>query len=280
MSLPLPLARVRLPAGPRAPENSASLLIRYWPLLWRVTRTELAARYAGSFLGALWALVTPLLTLTVYALIYVVILSVRVPGFSPIQYVLYIFAGLVPFLMISEALSIGVGSVVANKAVLSNTVFPIDLVSPKAVLGSQGAMLSGLVVLLAGLALTHQLAWTVILLPVVWLLTVLGLVGIIWIISLLNVVLRDIQNVIGAVLMMLFVASPIAYTPQMVPAQIQPLIYINPMAYYILAFQHVLVLGNLPDKKQIAVLLVLSLGLFFGGGWFFPRAKRVLIDYV
>src|SRR5260370_23455236 len=79
-------------------------------ILLRVTRNELVARYAGSVLGVGWALLTPLVMMAIYAVVYLVIFRVQVPGLTPGQYVLFIFAGLVPFLMTSEALGSGVGS--------------------------------------------------------------------------------------------------------------------------------------------------------------------------
>jgi len=108
----------------------------------------------------------------------------------------------------------------------------------------------------------------------------MALTGINWILSLLNVVFRDLTNLISAILMILLVASPIAYAPSMVPPQLQPLVVLNPFAYYVIAYQKVLVLGQLPTGFDTVVLVVLSAGLFALGSWFFPRAKRVLIDYV
>jgi lipopolysaccharide transport system permease protein len=120
----------------------------------------------------------------------------------------------------------------------------------------------------------------VLLLPLLWFGHVLSLAGINWVLSLLNVVFRDLTSLISAILMILFVASPIGYTPAMVPAQLQALVVLNPFAYYVIAYQKLLVLGELPTPFETVVLVVLSLGSFALGSWFFPRAKRVLIDYV
>lgn len=109
-------------------------------LLARVTRGELSARYAGSLLGPLWAVIAPALILAVYAVVYMQIFRVRVPGLDSAGYVLYVFAGLVPYLACAEAVSTGVSSVITNKSVLNNTVFPIDLAPVKAVLLSQTTM--------------------------------------------------------------------------------------------------------------------------------------------
>ena len=262
------------------PPHSARYLWTHRRLLWRVAANEMKGRYAGSFLGIGWAVLAPGLILAIYAVVYLVIFKVQVPGLTPAAYVLYIFSGLVPYLATAEAMAVGVGSVLANKSVLNNTVFPIDLAPAKAVLMSQATMAVGLTAILVGLVMIGQLHATALLLPVLWILMALGLTGVAWVLSLLNIVFRDLQNLITAILMMLLVMSPIAYTPAMVPHSLSLLILVNPFAYYVIAFQHLLVLGQLPPVRDIAVIAVLSIGSFLGGGWFFARSKAVLIDYV
>jgi lipopolysaccharide transport system permease protein len=249
-------------------------------LLWRITRNELRARYAGSHLGGLWVPLAPMLILVVYAITYVAILRIRLAGLSSEEYVVFIFSGLVPYLMAAEALANGVGSVIANKSVLSNTVFPIDLAPVKAVLTSQATMIVGLTVTVIGAAAVGTLHKTIVLLPFVWFLQVVGIIGINWFLSLLNVIFRDIQNFLTPLLMMMLIISPIAYTPEIVPDSLKPLIVLNPFAYFVVAYQQVIVLGVVPKPDQAVVMLLLAVVPFVAGSWFFAQAKRVIIDYV
>ena len=262
------------------PPNSARLLWTHLGVLWRVTRNDLAARYAGSLLGSTWAALSPLMILAIYAVTYLFIFRVRVPGLTSAQYVVYIFSGLVPYLATAEALAVGVGSVVANKSVLSSTVFPIDLVPVKAVLTSQVTLAVGLVVTLVGAAATGSLSGTALLVPVVILLHGLGCVGAAWILALLNVVFRDLQNVINVFLMVMLLASPIAYVPSMVPGRLKLFLLLNPFAYLVTAYQKLLVLGEVPGPGHWAALSILCVGLFFAGAAIFSRGKRVIADYV
>jgi lipopolysaccharide transport system permease protein len=260
--------------------HSGQYLSTHHRLLWRVTRSELTSRYAGSIFGLGWAVLTPLMMLAIYAVVYLLIFRIRVPGLSSARYVLLIFSGLVPFLMTSEALSFGVVSVVANKAVLSNTVFPIDLAPAKAVLLSQVTMAVGLVVILVASIGMRTLPWTIVFLPVIWTLHLLALTGLLWILSLVNLVFRDLPNLVNLLIMMLMILSPIAYTPEMVPQALKPILVLNPMAYFIVAYQSTVILGRLPSLTNILVVTVLSIGLFTVGGYFFARSKPVFIDYV
>jgi lipopolysaccharide transport system permease protein len=248
--------------------------------MWRVARNDLRSRYAGSLLGVSWAIATPLLMLGVYAAVYAVIFRITVPGFSTSQYVLYIFAGLVPYMMTADAIVTSLTSVMASRSVWMNTVFPVDLAPPKCVLLSQVPMVTGFVVILLGLAALGQLRWTVVLFPVVWAFHVLALVGVTWVLALVTLVFRDLQNAAGVVLMMLMIASPIAYTPEMVPRQLRILLVANPYYPFLSAYQHVTVLGELPDLEIVAAMVLIGVGTFAFGGYFFSRAKRVMLDYV
>jgi lipopolysaccharide transport system permease protein len=261
-------------------DGSAHYLRTHRSLLWRITKNELAARYAGSHLGSLWVFLAPMLLLIVYATTYVAILRIRIAGLSPEEYVVFIFSGLVPYLMTADALANGVTSVLANKAVLNNTVFPIDLAPVKSVLTSQAIMVVGLTVTIIGSAAVGTMHWTIALLPVIWFCHVVGLIGIVWFISLLNVLFRDIQNLLTPVLMIMLIVSPIAYTPAIVPASLRPLILLNPFSYFVVAYQQVITLGIVPTVPHAAVIVALTVIPFVAGSWFFAKAKRVIVDYV
>jgi lipopolysaccharide transport system permease protein len=149
-------------------------------LLVRITAKELAGRYAGSVLGIAWALFGPLLILTLYTVTYTLVLRVQVEDLATVQYAVFILAGLIPFVSTAEALTHGVNSVVANRALLANIVFPIDLAPVKAMLQSQVVMIVGMIALVIGQLATGHVHETVILLPVVWALQMAAVTGVVW----------------------------------------------------------------------------------------------------
>ena len=261
-------------------ENSAYLLIKHRKLLFNVTRNELSSRYAGSLLGIGWAVLAPLLIIFIYAVVYLVIFKVKVPSLSAPDYVLYIFSGLVPFLSLSESLGLGVGSIIANKSVLNNTVFPVDLVPAKAVFLSQPTMIVGFFVIITGTVITHGFSWTLFLLPLIWGLQIMGLIGLNWILSLFTVIFRDMQSLITSIIMILMIASPIAYTPDMVSGMLKYIILFNPFAYFVIGYQRVLVLRQIPDPITIAGIIIIPTALFLLGNWLFTKGKRAVADYV
>jgi len=260
--------------------GSARFLRTHWPLLVRTTRNEIRARYAASLIGPGWVILGPVLLLTIYGVVYRAVFQVAAPGLSPTEYVLYIFAGLVPYLMTAEALSVSVSSVVRNAGAIGNTVFPIDLAPVRAVLSTLPTLLVGVLIVFVGVLVTGNLEPTFALVPVIAALHVMGLIGLAWILSLVTVVFRALEHLLTAILVILLVASPIAYTPEMVPDNVRLLLYLNPFALVVLAYQKVMLLGEMPGLDQMLGLVALSVGVFLLGSVFFAWAKRLTLDYV
>lgn len=260
--------------------SSVFLIYRHWNMLVRATLGDLKTRYAGSVLGVGWIILTPFILLAIYALIYLVIFQVRVPGLTPVKYVLLIFSGLVPFLMTNEAITSAVNSIIANRAILANTIFPVDLLPVKSVLSSQITMLVGISCTVAVLILTKDISWFALLTPVIWVFHILAILGLAWMLALANLALRDIGNVISLMMMVIMVMTPIAYTREMVPENLRLLLLLNPLAYFVLAYQDILVLGRFPEMSTIAFIIVFSIGSFVAGGWLFHRMKKVMLEYI
>jgi lipopolysaccharide transport system permease protein len=245
----------------------------------RVTRNDMHARYVGSLLGIGWTVATPALFLLIYSSLYLFVYRAPVAGLTKPQYVVYLTAGIVPYLLTAEAVAGGVSAVVANRSVLTNVVFPIDLLPPKAVLLAQPTMAVGMLMTIGGALVCGLASWYLLLVPVIWAFQVLALLGITWVLSLVNIVLRDLTQLIGIVLILLLIASPIAYTTDSVPSSLKFIILLNPLAYYILAY-HAVVMGELPSPLTSLGVVGFSLAAFALGGWFFSRMKAALIDYV
>jgi lipopolysaccharide transport system permease protein len=212
--------------------------------------------------------------------VYLKVYKGRIPGLSGPATITYIFCGLVPYLTIAQGMANGVGSIISNKAVLSNTVFPIDLAPVQSALSAQAVMCVGMPLIVIGAALTGHAHPTLAAFPLIWLLMVIWLVGVNWVISILNTLFRDLQALLTAVLMILLIASPFAYTPSQVPSTLKPLLLLNPFAYFVIAYQQVIMLGELPDAAHVAVLVLMPALTFLFGSWFFAKTKSVAIDYV
>jgi lipopolysaccharide transport system permease protein len=256
-----------------------SLLHRHRHTLFATTANEIRSRYVGSTLGMAWAVLYPFMFLGLYAVVYTVILQVRLERHTSFEYVLLIFSGLIPFIGFSEALTSSTVAVVGNKGLLKNTMFPIELLPVKSVLSSSVSMtvgLSGLILLLwsQGRASPVQL-----LIVPIFLLQLLFSVGVAWIVSALTVFFRDITQIVGVLVLFLMLVSPIGYTRDMIPPGMMPLVYPNPLYYIIEVYRQVLFFNVVP-WTFLALYVAMSLGTFVLGYLFFNRLKPVFSEYV
>jgi len=173
----------------------------------------------------------------------------------------------------------GSTSVAMNKQVLFNTVFPPELIPLRSVVVSGVSILAGLGLVVLGDIVFSTLTWTVLLVPVVLLLQSMFVTGLVWVLSLLNLVVRDIQQLLSYVTIMLMIMSPIAYTVDMMPASLKILVYANPLSYYLISYQTLILMNDIPPVSFMIAIVTLSFVSFGGGYWMFRKAKEVFFDY-
>jgi lipopolysaccharide transport system permease protein len=254
-------------------------IYRHRRILWSTTMTDLRGLYAGSIFGMAWVFIGPILMLAVYALIYAVIFRVRPAQMDVEEYVLYVFCGLVPFLTFASSLIAGAGSLAANRHLLLNTVFPAELIPVRNVLVATAAMPGSVIIIFVSQTLLGNLSLKFLIVSLVMMFELMFVIGLSWILALVMLLLRDIQQILAYLIMILLVITPIAYTPDMVPAQLKLLIYFNPLFYYVISFQSLVILDKFPPPDVVAIGTINSLMLFCCGYWTCTRARQAFYDY-
>lgn len=259
--------------------RSLKILFRYRYRFAEGVILDIRQQYTGSVLGVFWVFLFPLLQLTIFACLYTVVFRVRPPGLTEWDYVLLVFSGLIPLLAFNSIVTASAGSLSANKNLLLNTVFPAELIPLRSSLAAHVPGLAGLgITLLLGFALGRG-SWSILLVPIFWVLLVMFAVGLGWVLSLLTLIARDVQHVLGLVLMLTTVLSPFAYTPEMVPGALKFALYFNPLSYFVLSFQQVIAYGTWPNLVPTLGSIVFGVGGFLLGYAAFLKAKFVFFDY-
>ena len=257
----------------------AALILRHRRILSSITRVELAKRYSGSALGTAWVFLYPALLLCVYLFVYMVVFKVRFPGYSELGYVIFVFAGLVPYIGFTEALTASCQSIRQNIHLVKNVMLPIELVPIRTVAASLPSQFVSIAVVVLLAVIAGDLSWHLLLLPVVLLLQVALLIGLAFILAALAVALPDVTYFVNLFLMLLMFVSPIGFKPDMVPARLSFLIYGNPVYYMIDVFRGVLIGSHHVGALSALIYAALCLGIFALGCAFFSRFKGALVDF-
>jgi lipopolysaccharide transport system permease protein len=260
------------------------LLWKYRSLIWATVRNDLQSRVINSILGLAWIAVYPLLLLLVYAIVYFnvyhriarpEVLGIQMASLSSVEYIVFIFCGLIPFLSFTESITAGVTSLTNNAHLIKNTLFPVELVPVKTVLVAQftqGVCMS--LLLLAIIAIGSISPYVLWILPV-WLCQVLFLLGLVWFLSCINIVLRDCQHLMSILLLCLMLISPIAIPMDELPAICRIL---NPLNYIILCLRDCVLFAQPPKLENLITLGLMSGIMFYVGYWMITQTKILLSD--
>lgn len=97
-------------------------------LIWKLAKNDFKKRYAGSYLGAVWAMAQPVVTVAMYYIVFEKIMGSQVSrGTDDIPFVLFLTAGLVPWFYFTEALNSGTNAMLEYNYLVKKVVFKISI---------------------------------------------------------------------------------------------------------------------------------------------------------
>ncbi|MDO8381402.1 MAG: ABC transporter permease [Microbacterium sp.] len=236
-----PLHPVGAAGSDRAGLAAIRSIISHREMLGLLVRRDLKARYKDSTLGFFWSLIRPLVQLAIYFVVMGQFLGAAqfIPDFA-----VYVFAGLSAMGLFTEIVVGGTGSVVNNGGLVKKVYLPREVFP----LSSAGSALFNfgiqLIVLLGAtfLVLKPPLHWQIVyVIPSLLVIVVYG-TALALLFSAVNVYLRDTQYLVEVVTMLLFWASPIVYSWEMVKTLIASPFLLevytnNPLTLAVLGFQ-------------------------------------------
>jgi len=242
--------------------QETAALWRARTLCWVLTQREIAARYAGTALGALWAYAQPLLTLAAYYLVFDVVFAMRLGEGAPTRAVgTYLIAGMLPWMAFADALSRGMTSLVESGAVLQKNALPPMLFVARAVLASSVVFAPLLLLLLLAYVPLHGLAPAVLAYPALVLLQ--ALLCLLWgaVLAILAAALRDTMQVVAFALSLGVFVSPVLFPASQFPQGWAWVLWLNPMTAWVNAYQAILLQGAWPTAANWAAMAIwLALG--------------------
>lgn len=256
-------------------------LVERRSLLFQLVRRDFDQRFVGSAMGWVWGLINPLVQLLIYTFVFHICLKSEVPpGEGTTNYPLYLFAGMLPWLLFSETVQRSASSLLDHSNLLTKTVFPAEVVPVSIFLSSLISHLMTLGLVIAAVAVVeNQVSPMLILLPVYVFLLGLFAVGVGWIAASLQVYLRDTAQVLMIVLLIWFWLTPIFITQDMIPEPLRFLVAGNPLSYVVNAYRVILLSAyRAPDLAGFLTFALIASATFVTGGLFFRHMKRGFAD--
>ncbi|RJQ43029.1 MAG: ABC transporter permease [Gaiellales bacterium] len=250
-------------------------LVEYRELLRTLVSKDIRSRYKGSILGFAWNFAIPLLQLLVFWILFGIIVRVDPPGDYP--FALFLFTGLLPWNFLANSMTSGSMSIVGNANLVKKIYFPLQVLPLTSVLSQfisllLGMIVLGVVVLAFGVGLSQ---WLLLLLPV-FVVQLVFTAGLAYLFACTNVFYRDVEHILGIVVMAWMYVTPILYPISYVlgkAAWADTAIHLNPMTGIITAYQAVILDHRAPDWPWFGYSAAVAAALFVIGFSLFNRYK-------
>jgi lipopolysaccharide transport system permease protein len=235
-------------------------------LMWR----DVKVRYKQTVLGVAWAVLVPVLSMLVFTVIFGNFAGLKdtLPAGLQNAYPVYVYAGLLPWLLFSSAISLGGLSLVNQQQLLTKIYFP-RLFVPTATVGGalvdMGISFGVFLALMAFYGIMPSLE-IVFLLPLV-LLTAMASLGIAFLLSALTVSYRDFKFVIPFLVQIWQFLSPVVYPSTIIPEQYRWLLALNPLTGIIDGFRSALLGTPMPwltlGLSSLSTIALLAVGVIY-----------------
>jgi lipopolysaccharide transport system permease protein len=254
-------------------------VLRYRELFASLFRRDLQARYRGSLLGVLWTLVNPLVLLGIYLLVF----SLLTKFIAVDHPALFLLSGLTVWVFFSSALHTASRSMLDNANLIRKTRFPRQLV-PLSVVATHlvtfAVMLAVLLALnLAFLPRVRDTAWLALPLSVA-LIALVG--GLALALASANVVFRDVEHLVGALLLPWFFLTPILWVPDAFDSHetlVDVLHWVNFVTPAVTAIRDPLFFGELPRLGDVVYLCASAVVALVLGAFLFSRVDdRIAVE--
>jgi len=265
-----------LPSGSHLTLNLRELW-QYRELLYFLIWRDIKLRYKQTALGAIWAIIQPLLPMLIFTLFFGRLAHVPSNG---ITYSLFAYAGLLPWTYFSNAVSNSSSSVVGNANLVTKVYFPRMLIP------LSGVFAALLDFFIASTVLIVMMCWhriplhaSQLWLPVVLVAITLLAAGTGMLFAALNVRFRDIRFALPFFVQFWMFATPVIYPASLVPAKWRWLLALNPMAGMVEGFRAA-VFGATLDWQMLVISSMAATLLLIYSAYFFRRAERTFADVI
>jgi lipopolysaccharide transport system permease protein len=268
----------RIGPAPRWPVLDLRELWAYRHLVLLLAHRDLRVRYRQTAIGAAWAVLQPVLTMVVFALLFGKL--ARLPS-DGLPYPVFYYSGLLPWMFVSHAVTNGTTSLHEHSRILTRVYFP-RLVLPLA------PVLSGLVDLavaftvLIGLMLWYGL-WPAVTVPAVLFfvgLAVLSAAAVGVLLAAANSRYRDVKFGLAFALQAWMFASPVVYPMSVVPEHWRTLYALNPMAVVIQGFRWSLTGHHYPGHLAVIAVTFGLVLMLASGALLFRHVERHMADVI
>jgi lipopolysaccharide transport system permease protein len=235
-------------------------LRHYGDLLLTLMFRDIQVRYKQTFLGMAWAIAQPLAFMVILTAVKAVIF--RETDSEGVPHPVFLYSAMVPWIFFQSSINFATNSISGNMNLVKKIYFPREIFPLASVLACLVDFLIASLVFV-GMLVYYRIAVTsaVLWVPVLALTEILFVLGLGMFLAASNVFYRDIKYVVPLAVQMLFFASPIFYSVDLVPEHLRPWYMLNPLAVVIDGYRRTVLHGLPPELGPLAASVGIAVGV-------------------
>lgn len=256
-------------------------IYKWRELLWQMTAREVKSRYKQSVLGYFWVILSPLAQMLVMSFAFSIILRIPTNAASNIPYSIFLFVGLLPWLLFSNSLSSSTESLVSSSSLITKIYFPRTILVLSTISAKIIDFFFSILVLVVYMIIYHiPITWNILWVIPIFFIQQIFTLGLSLFFSAANLLYRDIKYLLNMILLLWFYATPILYPADIIPQKYKFVIQVNPLAVIINAYRQVVLGGGQPKYSSLLIALLVSLIVFFIGFSYFKSREKIFADNI
>jgi len=201
-------------------------------VIYELTKQDFKAKYLGSYLGLVWAFVSPTVTIAIFWFVFQVGFKAKPVSDSTMPFVLWLMAGIIPWFFFVDSVSSAGNSILEKSYLVQKVVFRVSILPIIKILSAliiHFFFIGILCAMFMGYGYTPQI-YNVQVFYYLFAMIVF-VVGLSWITSSVSIFLRDTGQIIGMMLQFGFWLTPIFWSLTILPEKYQAFIKLNPVYY-------------------------------------------------
>ncbi len=253
-------------------------------LIWKLSKNDFKTKYAGSYLGTVWAFIQPIVTIAVYFVVFQFIFNSKgeaLGGKMEIPFVLFLTAGLVPWLYFSEALVSGMGAFREYNYLVKKVVFKISILPIIKVIGATFVHVFFIVlILILNTCMGNYPSVYWIQLIYFSLCLFVFTLALCYAVSSMVVFFKDLSQIVNIILQLGIWATPIMWSLTQFDPKYHIIFKINPIFYIVNGYRSALYEHTWfwQDFYSTMYFWIVTAGLFALGVMIFKRLKPHFAD--
>ena len=250
-------------------------LYDYREMIISLVKRDLRGKYKASVLGFLWTFLIPLFQSAVYSFVFATILKSGIENFY-----IFLIVGLFPWNFFSSAVTSGSSCIVNQENLIKKIYFP-RLVLPVAFVTS--AFINMLLTFIVVFAILFFSGYgfnflAILFLTVVMIIEYVLSLGLCMLSSALTVYFRDLEYILGIIMMAWVYLTPVFYQTEIIPEQYQMIFKFNPMTSVIVAYQEILYYKKIPDMMNLLQAVFLGIVVLIVGYLVFNKIQKRFVE--